>query len=266
MKYTIGKFSEILGVTVDTLRLYEKRGIIKPIKDKKNNYRYFDDLDARKVLMSRWYKSLRIQLNDVADLVQNSTLANITQKIEKTRLDLEEKIMMDILLLKKISEIQKEILEINSNLYCFKIKYLPGIYRLKHTCFNMLLEPPPTEVTKWVNSFPFTFRCIRIEKDSFLEKPSLNYTWGLAVFENDLRFLNLEIKDTTEYIDPQPYLSTVLIVNASDKRFSKPSLQFALDYLKESGYCLAGDIIGKLIATETANESEQSYLELNIPN
>ena len=35
MKYTIGKFSEILGVTVDTLRLYEKRGIIKPIKDKK---------------------------------------------------------------------------------------------------------------------------------------------------------------------------------------------------------------------------------------
>ena len=266
MKYTIGKFSEILGVTVDTLRLYDKRGIIDPIKNKKNNYRYFDDLDAKKVLLSRWYKSLRINLNDVADLVHNSSLPNIVQKIEKTRLDLEEKIRRDMFLLNKITEIQKEISEIKSNLYQFRIKYLPGIYRLKHTNCQMLLETPSkAEVSKWVNSFPYTFRCIRIKKESIFEEHSLNYTWGLAVLENELPLLDLKINNTIEYIRSQTYLSTILLVNESDKCFSKSSIQFVLDYLKENGYSLAGDVIGKLIVTETVGTSEQSYLELNMP-
>lgn len=39
MKYSIGEFAEIIGVTTDTLRLYEKYNIITPTRDEKNNYR-----------------------------------------------------------------------------------------------------------------------------------------------------------------------------------------------------------------------------------
>ncbi|WP_340008072.1 MerR family transcriptional regulator [Paenibacillus sp. FSL K6-0276] len=53
MKYCIGEFASILGVTADTLRLYEKHDIVRPTKDNSNNYRYFNDLDVRDLLMSR---------------------------------------------------------------------------------------------------------------------------------------------------------------------------------------------------------------------
>ncbi len=73
MKYTISEFAELLGITVDTLRLYEKYEIIKPFKDKKNNYRYFDDIDARNMLMSRWYRSLEIPIQEAALLIRQAS-------------------------------------------------------------------------------------------------------------------------------------------------------------------------------------------------
>ncbi|MFD1266074.1 MerR family transcriptional regulator [Paenibacillus motobuensis] len=39
------------------MRLYEKQGIIRPLKDHSNNYRYYNDLDVRSLLMSRLYRS-----------------------------------------------------------------------------------------------------------------------------------------------------------------------------------------------------------------
>lgn len=265
MKYTIGEFSEILGITVDTLRLYEKRGIIKPIKDKQNNYRYFNDLDARKLLMSRWYRSFQISLNDVADLVNNPSLEKITAKIEETQLDLERKIMMNTLLLNKILEVKNDITGLNSSLYQLKIKKLPGIYRVKQTNQNILLKNSSLKdvVNTWMNSLPYSFRSFRVEQKAFFEENRLNCTWGLAIFEDEMQYFDLKIDDTTEYVSAQTYLSTVL--TTTEEFLSKSSIQFAIDYLKEHNYTVVGDIIGKLIVTEKVNLQDQTYIELNIP-
>jgi len=101
MKYCISEFAALIGVTVDTLRLYEKRGIIRPIKDNKNNYRYFSDLDARDVLMSRWYRSINIPLQDAAILTKECSLETIIKKIKESQLNLEEEIRKNTILLNK---------------------------------------------------------------------------------------------------------------------------------------------------------------------
>ncbi|HIJ59098.1 MAG TPA: MerR family transcriptional regulator [Nitrospirae bacterium] len=42
--YTIGIVSEMIGVTEQTIRLYEKKGLIKPAR--RNKHRYFSDNDV----------------------------------------------------------------------------------------------------------------------------------------------------------------------------------------------------------------------------
>lgn len=42
--YPIGIVSEMIGVTEQTIRLYEKRGLISPVR--KNKHRYFSDNDV----------------------------------------------------------------------------------------------------------------------------------------------------------------------------------------------------------------------------
>ena len=42
MKYKIGDVARILGISTDLLRYYEKKGVVRPVKDKANDYRYYE--------------------------------------------------------------------------------------------------------------------------------------------------------------------------------------------------------------------------------
>lgn len=44
--YTISQVAKILGVYVDTIRKWEKRGVIKIKRNSINNYRYFTQEDV----------------------------------------------------------------------------------------------------------------------------------------------------------------------------------------------------------------------------
>ena len=45
MKYRTKEVSRITGIPVDTLRYYEKIGVISPKIDEKNHYRYYNAWD-----------------------------------------------------------------------------------------------------------------------------------------------------------------------------------------------------------------------------
>ena len=84
LKYMIGYFASILGLTTDTLRLYEKHDIVSPQKDDHNHYRYFSDLDARNLLMSRWFRSAEMSLQETVVLVNESPTGCILRSFEES--------------------------------------------------------------------------------------------------------------------------------------------------------------------------------------
>ncbi|WP_241781578.1 MerR family transcriptional regulator [Paenibacillus sp. DMB5] len=140
MKYSIGEFASILGITADTLRLYEKHDIVKPEKGCRNNYRYFNDLDARNLLSSRWYRSMQIPLQNVAELVSEAPAERVVESIYAAQLQLEEEIRRSTMLLDKINSIHKGLTELGDTLYKCRIKQMAGMYRLQQTDKNQLLQ------------------------------------------------------------------------------------------------------------------------------
>ncbi|WP_026475731.1 MerR family transcriptional regulator [Alkaliphilus transvaalensis] len=261
MKYSIGEFSDMLGVTADTLRLYEKHGIIKPTKNSKN-YRFFNDLDARNLLISRWYRSIQIPLQDTAELTKVSSINGILDKMEGIQKNLAEVVRRKTLLLNKITEINQEIKAIEESINRCKIKEISGIYRLKQTDKNTLLKDPALRkiVTKWMDTLPFTFYCFRIEEVNDL----FRYSWGLAILENEVLDHGIEVNDNVEYIQPNTYLSSVIFLSEKEN-ITKESLDFMLDYIKEHQYSITGDIIGKIILPEKTDGENHYYIEVNIP-
>ena len=267
MKYSIGEFAAILGVTVDTLRLYEKHGIIKPIKDEKNNYRYFDDLDARDLLMSRWYRSIQIPLQDAAVLTKDSSLDNIIQKIKVAQTNLEEKIKKGTMLLNKIIDINNDFKEIELSLNKCRKKKLPGIYRIRQTNKNDLLNDDFIRAMSgtWMNILPYAFYSFRIEHMEILSKEKcFEYNWGLAISEEEIHNFDIEINENVEYISSKTYISSI-ILSSNTEYLLRDSLQFMIDHIKANHYSITGDIIGKIIVTEKANGISRTYLEVNIP-
>ena len=266
MKYTIREFAELLGVTVDTLRLYEKHGIINPTKDKRNSYRYFNDFDARNMLMSRWYRSLEFSMQEAASLTGRADSNVIIEKVQDRKKQLEEEIKQKNMLLQKMSEITLEYEEIDYRLETCSLKELPGVYRIKQTEKNRLRKDSSlTEIVEeWMKYLPFTFFSFHIDRQEALsENNCFNYNWGLAVFEGDARRLKLTPDEGVEYIPPASCVSS-LIISTSDY-ITKDSIFFMLEYIKEKGYKIDGDIFGKIVLTETSETQRRTYIEVNIP-
>jgi DNA-binding transcriptional MerR regulator len=267
MKYSIGEFANILGVTADTLRLYEKYDIIKPIKDRSNNYRYFNDLDARNLLMSRWYRSMRIPLQEVALLMKASSLEDVISKVEETQRELEEEIRTSTLLLEKLTEIKGSLEETGGGLNSCRLKDIPGIFRLKQTNRNLLLKDdyPKETVSAWMNLLPYAFFSFRIAKEEmWLKEYCFEYNWGLAIFEHEAGEFDVKSNEDIEYLAPQVCISA--IIDSSDEEYmTRDSIQFMLDYISANHYSIQGDIIGKIIFTEKSRGKNKTYLEVNIP-
>lgn len=268
MKYCIGEFSSLLGISKDTLRLYEKHNIVKPVKDRNNRYRYFNDLDARDLLMSRWYRSLRIPLQEVAGLVKDSSLGGIMEKIQDSKLNLEEEIRKSTMLLNKIEELNEEIQELETSLYRCDVRRIPGLYRIKQTNKDSLLKHEGLEgtVNAWMDMLPYTFYCFRIENEDVLAPDAniLDYSWGLTLTDDDVRRLGVEIGGHAEYIAPCICVSAA-VMSPYGGYFTRDSLQFMFDYIRDHHYSLSGHITGKLILTENAGGRKRSYLRVNIP-
>ena len=267
MKYSIGEFASILGVTADTLRLYEKHDIVRPMKDHHNNYRYFNDLDARNLLSSRWYRSMQIPLQDVAGLIKDAPSEQVVESIAAAGMQLEEEIRRSTLLLNKIQEIHAELERIGESFYTCKIKQVPGMYRIQQTNKNHLLQKDCLKrtVQAWMELLPFTFYSFRIENtEQIYGTGELDYSWGLALLAEDQQKLEVCLNDSVEYLEPAACISSV-IVSSYDEYIERESFGFMLDYAKAQNYTISGDICGKILFTERTNSGNTTYLEINIP-
>ncbi|MEK4061433.1 MULTISPECIES: MerR family transcriptional regulator [unclassified Paenibacillus] len=267
MKYSIGEFASILGITADTLRLYEKHDIVRPMKDHHNNYRYFDDLDARNLLSSRWYRSMQIPLQDVAELINDAPSEQVVESIAAAQLQLEAEIRRSTMLLNKINEIHKELKVIGHSFYKCRIKHLPGIYRIQQTNKNHLLQKDCLKrtVQAWMELLPFTFYSFRIENtENIYGSAELDYSWGLALLEDDQEKLEVGLNESVEYLQPATCISSV-IATSCEEYIERSAFQFMLDYAEEHRYAITGDIIGKILFTERRSGTNKTYLEINIP-
>ena len=68
MKYLIGELAKKSQVAVDTIRFYEKRGLLQPAKRAENNYRYYDDEALDQLIFIRHCRELGMSLHEIEDL------------------------------------------------------------------------------------------------------------------------------------------------------------------------------------------------------
>ena len=55
-RYSIHSVAELLGISADAIRLYEKEGLVKPLRDEKNGYRYYENEQIHKIMGIHLYR------------------------------------------------------------------------------------------------------------------------------------------------------------------------------------------------------------------
>ena len=109
--FKIGDLSRLYHIGVDSIRYYEKMGILKPKRDPKNNYRLYTLEDIRKLAMIRELLDLNLSVEQIKEFDDNRTVENSLSLLEEKLQETEDQIQH---LLQTKNSIQARITSIQS--------------------------------------------------------------------------------------------------------------------------------------------------------
>lgn len=91
MQLTIGQMAKLNNVTEQTLRLYDKMGLLVPAsRDDENGYRFYDIKQSAQLDMIQYMKSLGMQLKDIKEQLDNLYIPNIKNILRQKQRQIEE--------------------------------------------------------------------------------------------------------------------------------------------------------------------------------
>ena len=83
----IGEFADAVGVSVDAIRFYERRGILHPAPRTAGGYRTFDHRDLDRVRLARQLQQLGLTVEEVVDALTAHDTDGASCSSERWRLD-----------------------------------------------------------------------------------------------------------------------------------------------------------------------------------
>lgn len=92
MKYTIGKISKLFRISTDTLRHYDRLGLLKPNIDVESGYRYYEMKHLQQLDFILRAKYLEIPLSEVKDILDSEDLSKYDSLLLKQQEIIKEKI------------------------------------------------------------------------------------------------------------------------------------------------------------------------------
>lgn len=87
----IGEMSKLFGISIDTLRHYDRIGLLKPIVDPENNYRYYSTQHIPTLKIIQFGKNADLSLEQLKEHISEGTLESYLKILEKSNKNIIEK-------------------------------------------------------------------------------------------------------------------------------------------------------------------------------
>lgn len=267
MKYKIGDVSRILGISPDLLRYYEKKGIVHPVKDAHNDYRYYEPWDINFLMDCIWYKSFHFGIDQVAEIISDSTADEVADILDQKVVELRAQIRRNELLVRRAREHRADLGRLKNQLGQCVLRDSPEIVRYIHR-YNYIYdnsEALQTLSQQWLEYMPFTHRCFEMPvEDISGKKGEGRFSWGFSLTPDYVRELGVKVEPPVVRLTSQPSIYTVF-TSAGKGNFSPRKLEYVVDFAQEHGLALKGDARGNLLASVLEDGELTGFFEAWIP-
>ncbi len=145
-QYTIREVADLIGISTDAIRLYEKEGLVSPLRDPNNGYRYYGPNEIQHIMGIHLYRQLDTSLAEIRDLYNTNSLSEIsghfTNLISQTELEvinLQNR-------LEKLRFMKQHLEVLQEGLHTCSIREMPTLFMLYQQDFNKTLYENMKEV------------------------------------------------------------------------------------------------------------------------
>lgn len=258
--FSIGVASDIVGIAPETIRHYERKGIIEPEVQNDNHYRKYHMHDICILGRARAYREYGFTLDEAREMMSVPKIEFVVDKLQERADTLEKKIFNEISTLysikKKISDIRQAYQEIGS----FSIRNRPAMYATQ-TFRN---GEPVTEQIKagqaasWYGKQTITFPIWHFDAEQFEAENIQDYEVYMAVLESDAAVGEISLDSTgLGYLPPCTCLHTVTKCDINEEW--KTTFAPVVSYMKQHGMHATGPIIWQTV-TGHAGENEDGFV------
>jgi DNA-binding transcriptional MerR regulator len=273
MKYKISDLSNLLNVSTNTVRRYEKMGYITAKRSENSNYRYYSEDDITKFMTVRLLRKYGFTHTEVADMRSSEMPSLITayeNRIEKMDeqisylTNLRHRLKDDLVLMKKVDVFKetgyiRDCVPLSYVLYQSGDKLLKESERIITLQDYLYLSPEVQRI--------YLIRKEEVEKDNII----LNVGWAIKLAHLD-RYKIKENEYTERYEKRKSLFSLAkLPVNTENTskytiaRLKEVLLSEPLKYMQEHNLKIDGDIIGIVITIVIENNEEMQYILMSVP-
>jgi DNA-binding transcriptional MerR regulator len=264
-RYKIGDVAHILGISTDLIRYYEERGVVKPQKDKYNNYRYYDAWDVNFLVDCLWYKKMGFSIDEIAKMTSNESYDDFVQHLSNQGDEILEALQHQNLLLERIRNHTDSVIRVKDFLgVCDITRNKEFLYYLNrfNLEYNNSQELQILNKT-WEKYMPFTKRLFVIDRKN-LGTESEDYAFGFSISMKYAEKYGIKTEGLVHHMRPK------MCVHSSFKSFGKDGftprhLDFMLKFATKNRLHPAGPAFGNLICSIPEDGGHVGYFEAWMP-
>ncbi len=262
MEYNIKEVSNILNISREMIRYYEKKGMISPKRKENNNYRSYDTMDIFFLMEAIQYQGWDINIKDIRGLKEENYYDQIVSYLRNYYDELRSELDYKTLLLERISQVAERNKTGRYNLGNYWVKQIPERYFFhvvngEGDSYEKICLPE--EISKVLFSdenIPFW--------DVYFEYKNEKEMWGLSFEKRYFDKLKILQNDNMDYI-PEEYCLCTNVNLGSIGAFHKDFYVNSLNYLEKRGYRLNGTLSALLIGRGMEADEFYRLVELHLP-
>ena len=259
MAYTMAQFRKRIGVSRETLRYYEQRGLLKPERKDGSNYRVYSDADGMELMRLRLMQSFHLSLEEISGACpslreQDEHLSSIEERLER-----------------QLAHVQTELKRIRKNRSFVRDAMATdgGVCELEtHGIYKLMLFGKDVEEDE---------RCERIAAQWLQHMPVTDIGWEISLqalkdagddpvaTKLGMMVLPFYVDEYELSIEPPVYFfpagpSIRIMVRTSDPlHVHRAQLEPLFRYAQEKGYRIVSDISGRYSGCEWENDAPVYY-------
>ncbi len=262
-EYTIGQAAELLNISRDALRFYEKKNLVMP-KKKENGYRYYTEEDIRLLLDLICWRKAQCSIEEIRTMYDEGGPACrndfIAQRIREEKRQIQEHRK----LLRKLTVLQYAVKKINAGLGRYTVCTMPVFFQIS----------PQVESFDQVRGLWFAVssqdigleHCMLHEEYKPVENETgYQYRCYLAMAEFAVKELKLEDK-----VKDAPVLSwnrcVHTVYEADTEQVDQDAVERMKQWAAEQGIRLTGEVHAHYLwNNQKGGKFIKSYIELFMP-
>ncbi|KHL97045.1 hypothetical protein QW71_03805 [Paenibacillus sp. IHB B 3415] len=261
MKYTAKDVCKILDVNRETLRYYEKIGLINPEISEFNHYRYYDDWQINFIGECKKYQSLEFTIKEVDEVFKKDNLEEFIAKVELKQSIFENKVKFYTNLSLKNERYIETLKSIPHKLNHCEIRefeecfYLPGSKNLE----LIFSENTLNYIPQIMDNYAFVDNAVLIPFEDHRDNTG-TFMWGFSVSREWMNLLELKTEKMLHLSNQKAIYS---IVDVGDRwGFNYGHFDFMKNYARNNHFQINGPIFGNLLTRINESNKYCRFLEV----